>query len=103
MSTGRVSRSDLRRVLAGRAVWVVYVLLVGPLVAGAVDARLMTPLALPGYVVFTLGSAVGSQLFPTLELWVFWVPFLAGAYPVAVALAGAYRTVRTRMSTESPA
>lgn len=101
MSTHSVSWSDLRRLLFGRVVWGVYLLLVGPLVAGAIDARLMTPLALPGYVALTLGSAVGSQLFTTLEPWVFWAPLFAGAYPVAVALAGAYRALRARLTTDS--
>jgi len=101
MSADGVSWSDVRRVLLGRTVWATYLLLVGPLVAGAVDARLMTPLALPGYVALTLGSAVGSRLFTTLEPWVFWAPFFAGAYPVAVALAGAYRVLRGRLTTGS--
>ncbi|WP_227355002.1 hypothetical protein [Haladaptatus salinisoli] len=85
---------NLREVLAGRAVWGSYLALVVPLALGALDNRLMTPLALPGYVVFTLGSAVGSRLFPTLELWVFWAPFLAGSYAVSVALAAGYRALR---------
>ncbi|MCO8245901.1 MULTISPECIES: hypothetical protein [unclassified Haladaptatus] len=84
----------VRRILAGRAVWGWYLLLVVPLVLGAVDARLMTPLALPGYFALTLGSAYGSHLFPTLELWVFWIPFFIGAYLVSVPLAAVYRTVR---------
>jgi hypothetical protein len=101
MSTGDASRSGLRRALAGRAVWAVYLLLVVPLVAGAIDSRLMTPLALPGYVAFTLGSAIGSRLFPTLELWVFWAPLLVGAYPVAVSLAASYRAFRAVLAAES--
>jgi hypothetical protein len=85
---------NVREVFAGRAVWGSYLALVGPLVLGALDNRLMTPLALPGYLVFTLGSAVGSRLFPTLELWVFWVPFLVGSYVVSVVLATGYRVLQ---------
>jgi hypothetical protein len=84
----------VRRLFAGRAVWRWYLLLVGPLALGAFDTRLMTPLALPGYVALTVGSALGSRLFPTLELWVFWGPLLVGAYFVSVALAAASHAVR---------
>ncbi|WP_458206521.1 hypothetical protein [Haladaptatus sp. NG-SE-30] len=83
-----------RKLFAGRAVWGAYLLLVGPLVLGALDTRLMTPLALPGYLALTLGSSVGSYIFPTFELWVFWAPFLVGAYGVSVVLAAAYRLFR---------
>ncbi|GAA0202215.1 hypothetical protein ACFFQF_02330 [Haladaptatus pallidirubidus] len=85
---------NVRNVLAGRAVWGWYLLLVVPVVIGALDTRFMTPLALPGYLVLTLGSASGSHLFPTFELWVFWVPFFLGMYVVSVGLAAVYRAVR---------
>ncbi|WP_458187348.1 hypothetical protein [Haladaptatus sp. NG-WS-4] len=85
---------NVREVFAGRAVIGAYILLVAPLVVGALDTRLMTPLALPGYLALTLGSSVGSYLFPTFELWVFWAPFLVGAYAVSVVVAAAYRAVR---------
>lgn len=87
--------SDLRRIFAGRSVIAVFVVLVGPLVAGAIDTDLMTPLALPGYIVFSLGSSIGSYLFPNFALWVFWAPFLFGSYLVSIITAGLYRTVRT--------
>lgn len=86
--------SAVRRILAGRVVWGWYLLLVVPLVLGAVDTKLMTPLALPGYYALTLGSAYGSHLFPTFELWVFWIPFFIGAYLVSVPLAAVSRSVR---------
>ncbi|WP_266076798.1 hypothetical protein [Haladaptatus caseinilyticus] len=78
---------NVRNVLSGRAVWGWYLLLVVPLVIGSFDTRLMTPLALPGYLVLTLGSAYGSHLFPTFELWVFWAPFFVGMYVISVGLA----------------
>lgn len=84
----------VRRLFTGRAVWGWYLLLVGPVALGAFDTRLMTPLALPGYVALTIGSAVGSRLFPTLELWVFWGPLFVGAYFASVALAAASHAVR---------
>lgn len=87
--------SDLQRIFAGQSVIAVFIVLVGPLVAGAIDTDLMTPLALPGYVAFSLGSSIGSYLFPNYALWVFWVPFLFGSYLVSLVIAGLYRTVRT--------
>jgi hypothetical protein len=71
-----------------------FALLVVPLVAGAVDTALMTPLALPGYLVLTVGSSVGSWLFPALALWVFWVPFLGASYLLSVGVGAAYRAAR---------
>ena len=86
--------TDLRRLLAGPVVLGTFALLVVPLVAGAVDSALMTPLALPGYLVLTVGSSVGSWLFPALALWVFWVPFLGASYLFSVAVGAGYRALR---------
>lgn len=86
--------SDIRRIFFGRSVIVVFVLLVGPLVVGVIDNDFMTPLALPGYVVLSLGSSIGNQLFPNLALWVFWAPFLLGSYGVSIAIGGVYRHLR---------
>lgn len=92
--TQTVTLSDIRRMFAGRFVIGVFVIIVGPLVAGTIDTDLMTPLALPGYVALSLGSSIGSYLFPNLALWVFWAPFLFGSYVVSLVVAGLYRTVR---------
>jgi hydrogenase/urease accessory protein HupE len=86
--------SDIQRMFAGRSVVAVFVIIVGPLVVGTIDTDLMTPLALPGYVALSLGSSIGSYLFPNLALWVFWAPFLFGSYAVSLVVAGMYRFVR---------
>ncbi|UPM43825.1 hypothetical protein [Halocatena salina] len=86
--------SDIRRIFAGRSVIVVFVLLVGPLVVGAIDNDFMTPLALPGYVALSLGSSIGNQLFPNFALWVYWAPFLVGSYAVSVVVGGIHRHIR---------
>jgi hypothetical protein len=86
--------TDVRRVVAGPAVVVTFALLVVPLVVGAVDTAFMTPLALPGYLVLTIGSAVGNLLFPNFALWVYWVPFLLACYVLAVLVGAAYRGLR---------
>ena len=92
--TQTLAISDIRRMLAGRSVISTFVIIVGPLVAGTIDTDLMTPLAFPGYVALSLGSSIGSHLFPNLALWVFWAPFLFGSYVVSLVVAGLYRTVR---------
>lgn len=86
--------SDIRRIFAGRSVIAVFVLLVGPIVVGSIDNDFMTPLALPGYVVLSVGSSIGNYLFPNLALWVFWAPFLLGSYAVSVVIGGLYRHIR---------
>lgn len=88
-------RRTLRRTVLGRDVVVVFALLVVPVAVGAADTRLMTPLALPGYLLLTLGSAIGSHFFPNYALWVFWVPFVGGSYGVSVVVAAAYRRLRS--------
>jgi hypothetical protein len=90
----KITLSDIHRMFAGRTVIAVFVILVGPLVIGTIDTDLMTPLALPGYVALSLGSSIGSYLFPNLALWVFWAPFLFGSYVVSLLVAGLYRVMR---------
>ena len=89
-------RRAVRRILFGRDVLALLSLLVVPVAVGAVETALVTPLALPGYLLLTVGSAYGSHLFPSYALWLFWLPFLGGSYGLAVCLAGAWRFVRAR-------
>ena len=86
--------TDLRRVFVGSPVLAAFALLVVPLAAGAVDTAFMTPLALPGYLVLTIGSAVGNLLFPNFALWVYWAPFLVACYVLAVLVGAGYRGLR---------
>lgn len=89
-----VDAPRLGRLLAGRVVLATFVLLVLPVSAGALDTRLMTPLALPGYLLLTVGSSIGSRLFPNFALWVYWAPFLVGSYAVAVVAGAVVRSIR---------
>lgn len=93
MTTGT---TDFRRVLAGPSVVATFLLLVVPLAVGALDTRLMTPLALPGYLILTLGSAVGNLLFSNFALWVYWAPFILVSYVLSVCVGSLYRSVRGR-------
>lgn len=74
----------------GRAVWVVFGLLVGPLLAGLIDGRLWTPLALPGYLLMLAITYVASVLVPQYRFWVFWPPFVLASYGISVVVGGAY-------------
>lgn len=89
-----MTSAALRRVLAGPPVVATFLLLVVPLAVGALDTSLMTPLALPGYLVLTVGSAVGNLLFPNFALWVYWAPFLLACYGLAVVVGAGYRRLR---------
>jgi hypothetical protein len=94
MSADTRTAADLRELFAGPAVVVAFALLTVPLVAGALDSAFMTPLAFPGYLVLTIGSAVGNLLFPNFALWVYWVPFAMACYGLAVIAGGVYRAAR---------
>lgn len=93
-ASDRPAWADPRRALAGPVVLATFALLVGPVSLGAYDTSLMTPLALPGYLLLTVGSAVGSHLFPNLGLWLFWIPFVLGSYALAVLVGAGYRALR---------
>nr|WP_303645269.1 hypothetical protein [Salinirubrum litoreum] len=83
--------------MVGRDVGVVGALLVLPFAATWVSPRFASPLALPGYLVYTVGSAVGNALLPNYALWVYWAPFLLASYAVSVLVAGAGRVTVARL------
>jgi hypothetical protein len=91
-----VNRSGVRRALFGRDVLAITSILVLPVVLGAAETSLVTPLGLPGYLLLTLGSAFGSHLFPSYALWLYWLPFVGGSYGLAICLAGARRLAAAR-------
>lgn len=76
--------------LVGRVVWVVFGLLVVPVLAGLIDGRLWIPLALPGYLLMLAITFVASVLVPQYRLWVFWPVFVLASYAISVVVAGAY-------------
>ncbi|MFP8956405.1 hypothetical protein ACLI4Y_06730 [Natrialbaceae archaeon A-CW3] len=86
-----------RRILAGPATVVTFVLLVVPFGLGWLKTALFTPLALPGYLIYAVGSAVGNAIAPRFELWVYWVPFVAACYAISVAVGVSYEWVREQL------
>lgn len=91
-----IDRTALREILVGRVVWAVFALLTVPLAIGALDTRLMTPLALPGYLLMMALTIVGSYVVPQYRFWLYWAPFAACAYAIGVAAAAGYHVVRSR-------
>lgn len=83
----------LHPALVGRAVWVVFGLLVVPLLAGLLDSRLWTPLALPGYLLMLAITVVASVVTPSYRFWVFWPPFVLASYGVSVVVAATYHAL----------
>ncbi|WP_332898563.1 MULTISPECIES: hypothetical protein [unclassified Haladaptatus] len=84
---------ELKRVLLDPIAISVFLLLVVPLALGARNTQWMTPLALPGYLILTIGSALGKALFPTFEFYVFWVPHVIVSYLIAVGVGATYRWI----------
>lgn len=90
---------SLRRVLVGPETVATYIFLVVPLAAGWLRTAWMTPLALPGYLIYVLGTAIGNALSPRFELWAYWFPFTVGCYAVSVAVGYCYELLRIRGSS----
>ena len=86
---------SIRRVLVGPATLVTYALLVVPFALGAFKTALMTPLALPGYLIFVIGTAIGNAIAPRFALWVYWVPFLVGCYGISLVAGYGYEWWRS--------
>lgn len=83
-----------RRVLAGPATLATYALLVVPFAIGSVKTALMTPLALPGYLIFVFGTKIGNAVWPRFAFWVYWFPFTIGCYGIAVVVGYGYEVLR---------
>ena len=88
----------IRRILASPATIGTYALLVVPVALGWLETRLFSPLALPGYLLFSVGTAIGNALAPRFEFWIYWVPFLVGCFGVAVVVGAGYEWRRDRSS-----
>ncbi|USZ72824.1 hypothetical protein [Natronosalvus halobius] len=82
-----------RRILTAPVTIGTFLLLVVPFGLGWLKTALFSPLALPGYIIYTIGTAIGHKLAPRFEFWVYWIPFVFGCYGIAVAVGTAYEWV----------
>lgn len=84
-----------RRVLGGPVTIAVFAALVTPFALGRFETSLMSPLAMPGYLLFVIGTKIGNALTPRFAFWLYWVPFLVGCYAIAVVVSFGYELHRT--------
>ncbi|ELZ02622.1 hypothetical protein [Natrialba asiatica] len=92
----------VRRALASPVTIATYILLVVPFALGWLKTELFSPLALPGYVLYNVGSAIGNALAPRFEFWVYWIPFLGSCYGLAVSVGVGYEWLRVRLTGSEP-
>ena len=95
-----VSRPSIRRVLCSPATLSTYAFLVVPFALGWLRSSWMSPLALPGYLVFVIGTAIGNAVAPRYEFWVYWGPFLVGSFGLSVLVGYGYEAWRDERSNE---
>ncbi|WP_254530668.1 hypothetical protein [Natrinema gelatinilyticum] len=91
----------IRRALSSPVTLVTYGLLVVPLAIGRFESSLRTPLALPGYVLYVLGTAFGNAIAPGVKLKYYWIPFLIGCYGIAAVVGFGYELWRNRTQKKS--
>lgn len=75
-----------RRIVTSPATLATFVLLVVPFGLGWLETRLFSPLALPGYVIYSIGTAIGNAIAPRFDLWVYWIPFLFSSAGIAAVV-----------------
>ena len=90
-----------RRVATSPATLATFTLLVVPFGLGWLETRLFSPLALPGYLLYGVGTAIGNAVAPRFDLWVYWVPFLGGSGAIAVFVGFVFEWWRERRATDS--
>ncbi len=95
-----ISRPSIRRVLASPATLATYALLVVPFALGWFRSEWMSPLALPGYLIFVIGTSIGNLIAPRYEFWVYWAPFLAGSFGLSALVGYGYEIWRDERSNE---
>ncbi|WP_440764955.1 hypothetical protein [Natronorubrum sp. DTA7] len=90
-----------RRIVSSPATLATFALLVVPFGLGWLETRLFSPLALPGYLLYGVGTAIGNAIAPRFDLWVYWIPFLGGSGAIAVAVGFGFEWWRERRSEDS--
>ncbi|AGB38597.1 hypothetical protein [Natronococcus occultus] len=92
--------APFRRVLVAPVTIATFLVLTVPLALGWLRTSLLSPLALPGYLIYTIGSAIGNLIAPRFELWAYWIPFVAGCCVVSVTVGYAAELVRAQLSDD---
>lgn len=94
----RDTYSSLTKRVVAPSVWVSFALLVFPVALSTIDSRLWSPLALPGYVLFVLMTAIGNVLpkVRNLGFRLYWLPFIVVCYGISLAIGTGYDAVRQR-------
>ncbi|GAB7019118.1 hypothetical protein [Halostagnicola bangensis] len=95
-----VPRPPIRRVLASPVTLATYAFLVVPFALGWLRSSWMSPLALPGYLIFVIGTVIGNAIAPRYEFWVYWAPFLAGSFGLATVVGYGYEAWQDERSNE---
>ncbi|SDK69824.1 hypothetical protein [Natronorubrum texcoconense] len=90
-----------RRIVTSPATLATFALLVVPFGLGWLETRLFSPLALPGYLLYGVGTAIGNAVAPRFDLWVYWVPFLGGSAGIAVIVGFGFEWWRERRTGDS--
>ncbi|SIR89367.1 hypothetical protein [Natronorubrum thiooxidans] len=90
-----------RRAVSSPATVATYLALVVPFALGSLSTALYSPLALPGYVIYAVGTAIGNAIAPRFDFWVYWVPFLGGCYAIAVAIGAGYEWWREQRAASN--
>ncbi|SFS34648.1 hypothetical protein [Halostagnicola kamekurae] len=93
-------RPSLKQVLASPATLLTYVVLVVPFALGWLRSSWLSPLALPGYLVYVIGSAIGNAIAPRYEFWTYWGPFLVGCFGLSSIVGYVYEVRRGERSDE---
>lgn len=94
MTADSRTATSVGAILWGPATLATFAVLVVPFAVGWLESEWMTPLALPGYVIYVIGSAVGNAVSPRLSLSLYWVPFLLACYCLAVVVGYSYSRIR---------
>ncbi|WP_121744714.1 hypothetical protein [Natronorubrum halophilum] len=92
---------SIGRVVTSPATIGTFVLLVVPFALGWLKSALFSPLALPSYVLYGIGTAIGDAIAPRFDFWLYWIPFLASCVGISVTIGFGYEWWRERADDDS--
>ncbi len=85
----------LRELAITPVVRVCFALLVFPFAISAIDSRLFSPLAVPGYVLFVIMTVVGNVLpwVRNFGFRLYWIPFIVVCYGFSLTVGISYYAI----------